>query len=165
MDATYADFITQTSADLKLFDAEIRKLWDLSNKRNRKSKTKKMTEKINQKFPKIITCNNLSDVTNPIITDFHSPNHFIISNNAVKQKVITHFQTNNYLKAFSGIAFDNTWLKKYKLQKLAKKEKREKTSLFTGKASLKQPILKDKYYPTKLSEMATQQLLKNIKKK
>ena len=36
VDATYADFITQTSADLQLFDGEIRKLWDLSNKRNRK---------------------------------------------------------------------------------------------------------------------------------
>lgn len=36
VDATYADFITQTSADLQLFDEEIRKLWDLSNKRNRK---------------------------------------------------------------------------------------------------------------------------------
>lgn len=35
-DATYAEFITQTSADLQLFDKEIRKLWDLSNKRNRK---------------------------------------------------------------------------------------------------------------------------------
>ena len=36
VDATYTDFITQTSADLQLFDEEIRKLWDLSNKRNRK---------------------------------------------------------------------------------------------------------------------------------
>ena len=36
VDATYADFITQTSADLQLFDEEIKKLWDLSNKRNRK---------------------------------------------------------------------------------------------------------------------------------
>ena len=47
---------------------------------------------------------------------------------------------------------------------LAKKEKREKTILLTGKASLKQPTLKDKYYLIKLSEMVTLPLLKSTKK-
>ncbi|MEK9650338.1 MAG: hypothetical protein VW146_05255 [Gammaproteobacteria bacterium] len=36
IDATYADSISQSAADLQLLDKEIKKLWDLSNKRNRK---------------------------------------------------------------------------------------------------------------------------------
>jgi len=68
VDATYADFITQTSADLKLFDAEIRKLWDLSNKRNRKD-----IEKLQDSVDKLILNNNkFSEEFNLVSKNFKS---------------------------------------------------------------------------------------------
>jgi DNA repair exonuclease SbcCD ATPase subunit len=68
VDATYADFITQTSADLKLFDAEIRKLWDLSNKRNRKD-----IEKLRDSVDKLILNNNkFSEEFNLVSKNFKS---------------------------------------------------------------------------------------------
>jgi len=68
VDATYADFITQTSADLKLFDAEIRKLWDLSNKRNRKD-----IKKLQDSVDKLILNNNkFSEEFNLVSKNFKS---------------------------------------------------------------------------------------------
>ena len=75
VDATYADFITQTSADLQLFDEEIRKLWDLSNKRNRKD-----IDTLRGSVDKLIANNNkFSDEFNVVSNNFSSIRSDLIS--------------------------------------------------------------------------------------
>jgi len=75
VDASYADFITQTSADLKLFDEEIRKLWDLSNKRNRKD-----IDTLRGSVDKLIANNNkFSDEFNLVSNNFSSIRSDLIS--------------------------------------------------------------------------------------
>ena len=75
VDATYADFITQTSADLQLFDEEIRKLWDLSNKRNRKD-----IDTLRGSVDKLIANNNkFSDEFNLVSNNFSSIRSDLIS--------------------------------------------------------------------------------------
>lgn len=75
VDATYADFITQTSADLQLFDEEIRKLWDLSNKRNRKD-----IDALRGSVDKLIANNNkFSEEFNIVYKNFTSIRSDLIS--------------------------------------------------------------------------------------
>ena len=75
VDATYADFITQTSADLQLFDEEIRKLWDLSNKRNRKD-----IDALRGSVDKLIANNNkFSEEFNIVSQNFTSIRSDLIS--------------------------------------------------------------------------------------
>jgi len=75
VDATYADFITQTSADLQLFDEEIRKLWDLSNKRNRKD-----IDALRGSVDKLIANNNkFSEEFNIVSKNFTSIRSDLIS--------------------------------------------------------------------------------------